>query len=166
MQCRRSKRRPLKTYADVCYDAVPPLEKATSQDIRRPPASVPVRTAGTVGGLLGDDLSLSQVLHTSAYVSIRQHTSAYVGGLLGDDLSLLQVLHTSAYVSIRQHQHAYAVPPQLGDDLSLSQVLLLLVYGAVSCIRQHTSLHASAYARRRPLALAGTGSLRPHTLVA
>ena len=87
--------------------AVPPLEKATSQDLRRPPASVPLRTAGTVGGLLGDDLSLSQVLHTSAYVSIRQH------------------------------QHTYAVLPQLGDDLSLSQVLLI-VYGALTCIRHHT----------------------------
>ena len=70
--------------------AVPPLEKATSQDLRRPPASVPLRTAGTVGGLLGDDLSLSQVLLIvyGALTCIRHHTLRQ--HTLGDDLSLSQ----------------------------------------------------------------------------
>jgi hypothetical protein len=56
-------------------------------------------------------------VHTSAYVSIRQHTSAYVR-IRPPDLSSKKLLsetracasirqHTSAYVSIRQHTSAY-----------------------------------------------------------
>ncbi len=46
-------------------------------------------------------------LHTSAYVSIRQHTYATLRRL---QLAALQVrLHTSAYVCIRQHTSAYEV---------------------------------------------------------
>jgi hypothetical protein len=40
-------------------------------------------------------------MHTSAYVSIRQHTSAYRMHIYASRM------HTSAYVSIRQHTSAY-----------------------------------------------------------
>ena len=50
-----------------------------------------------------------QHLHTSAYVSIRQHTSRFLGRKSSkerDFVSLLLRQHTSAYVSVRQ-QHLY-----------------------------------------------------------
>jgi hypothetical protein len=55
-----------------------------------------------------------QCLHTSAYVSIRQHTSAYVN--LQDVASKVLYnacirLHTSAYVSIRQHTSTCKMVP-------------------------------------------------------
>jgi hypothetical protein len=51
----------------------------------------------------GDTPNPPPHLHTSAYVSIRQHTSAYVG----DTPNPPPHLHTSAYISIRQHTPAY-----------------------------------------------------------
>jgi hypothetical protein len=53
-------------------------------------------------------------MHTSAYVSIRQHTSVASASALGlaslpppPDASVCIRQHTSAYVSIRQHTSAY-----------------------------------------------------------
>jgi hypothetical protein len=61
-------------------------------------------------------------VHTSAYVSIRQHTSAYLCRGGGD-------AHTSAYVSIRQHTSAYVSIPMQRRDVHTS---------AYVSIRQHT----------------------------
>ena len=52
---------------------------------------------------LATPLCLAFVLHTSAYVSIRQHTCI----CLATPLCLAFALHTSAYASIRQHTPAY-----------------------------------------------------------
>jgi hypothetical protein len=65
-----------------------------------------------VGLLCSTDCRLKlSLLHTSAYVSIRQHTlhnhptmHAYVST---DCRLKLSLLHTSAYVSIRQHTNTY-----------------------------------------------------------
>ncbi len=66
---------------------------------------------------------LLKILHTSAYVSIRQHTSAYV--------SIRQ--HTSAYVSIRVSASAYvSMRKTIYDTAHVS-------------MRQHASAHTSAY---------------------
>jgi hypothetical protein len=48
-------------------------------------------------------------LHTSAYVSIRQHTSAYVSRLrsAADSHASQTCQHTSAYGSIRQRTYTY-----------------------------------------------------------
>ncbi len=56
--------------------------------------------------LVGRAVVFTEVQHTSAYVSIRQHTSASCRSFhLGSAyVSIRQ--HTSAYVSIRQHTSA------------------------------------------------------------
>jgi hypothetical protein len=76
-------------------------------------------------------------IHTSAYVSIRQHASACV--------SIRQ--HTSAYVSMRQHTSAYvSIRQHTSACVSMRQHA-----SAYVSIRQHTSAcvsirqHTSAY---------------------
>jgi hypothetical protein len=88
--------------------------------------------------------SMRHALHTSAYVSIRQHTSAYVR-----DASTRHALHTSAYVSIRQRrvymarpayasirQHTSATDTRSVRDASMRHALHTL---ACVSMRQHTS---------------------------
>ncbi len=90
--------------------------------------------------------ALALLLHTPAYVSIRQHTSATRSITLADLSSFLIFAarlrcccirqHTSAHVSIRQHTSAYVF------DLRSALALLLHTSAYVS-IRQHTSAYVS-----------------------
>ncbi len=67
------------------------------------------------------------MLHTLAYVSIRQHTSAYV--------SIRQ--HMSAYVSIRQHTSAY-VSQRCVERGTTFQLSLIHIYTKLSLIYTYT----------------------------
>jgi hypothetical protein len=67
-------------------------------------------------------------LHTSAYVSIRQHTSAYVHGCL--DAGARTPRGLPAYVSIQQHTSR--MPGRRSTQAAWS-----------SCIRQHTSAYVT-----------------------
>jgi hypothetical protein len=105
---------------------------------------------------------LVQHLHTSAYVSIRQHTSAYVSSVdaAGTRQCLVQHLHTSAYVSIRQHTSAYVSISQLSRS---GREVSSVPCPAPVC-RQHTSAyvsirqHTSAY-----VSIQAYVSIRQHT---
>jgi hypothetical protein len=63
--------------------------------------------------MCGCEFVAAASLHTSAYVSIRQHTSAYVSDAGASSwrppccCARDTAQHTSAYVSIRQHTSAY-----------------------------------------------------------
>jgi hypothetical protein len=127
-------------------------------------------------------------LHTSAYVSIRQHTSAYVCTHLEQGVAAAAAAacvdccpwinprcyrcqHTSAYVSIQQHTSARTLSkawrrPRL---LPASTAARGLIHDAIAVsIRQHTSAcvsirqHTSAYVSIRQHTSA-YGSIRQHT---
>ncbi len=81
------------------------------------------------------------MLHTSAYVRIRQHTSAYVSirpHRICQRYACCLRPHTSAYVSIRQHTSAYD-PIGFAGDMHAAYVRIRQHTSAYVSIRQHTT---------------------------
>jgi hypothetical protein len=154
----------IRLHLGVCVHAPPrrSQQQETAAAWRQAHCSSP-RLGTELQGLACSDL------HTSAYVSIRQHTSAWrqahcSSPRLGTELQGLAYsdLHTSAYVSIRQHTSAYvSIRQHTSAYVSIRQhtsAYVSLVKGALfvrdsernhkvwhtlTCIRQHTSAYVS-----------------------
>jgi hypothetical protein len=86
-------------------------------------------------------------LHTSAYVSIRQHTSETSISAKISTITRLFVdcirYHTSACVSIRQHTSTCVSIRQRTTETSISASVSTITRLFVDCIRQHTSAYVS-----------------------